>query len=175
VVTAASKNDNLIRVRRNDREIKDPGEIKVFLHRAQFGFIASSVDNQPFINSNLFWFDEENHRLYFHTAKEGRTRSNIEVNPRVCFSIAEIGEFIPADTAIEFSNEYLGVCVFGRAQIVESDSEQRHGLNGLLSKYFPDLKAGADFQAITKNELDVTSVFAIDIESWSGKKKVDVV
>ena len=68
----------------------------------------------------------------------------------------------------------MGVCVFGRARIVNSDSEQRHGLNGLLSKYFPDLDAGVDFQAITKSELDVTSVFAIDIESWSGKKKVDV-
>jgi hypothetical protein len=174
-VTAASENDDRIRVRRNDREIKDAGEIKVFLHRAQFGFIASSVDNQPFINSNLFWFDEENHRLYFHTAREGRTRSNIEANPRVCFSIADIGKFIPADTAIEFSNEYLGVCVFGKAHIVNSESEQRHGLDGLLSKYFPDLEAGVDYRSITKSELDITTVFAIDIESWSGKSKVDIV
>jgi nitroimidazol reductase NimA-like FMN-containing flavoprotein (pyridoxamine 5'-phosphate oxidase superfamily) len=67
----------------------------------------------------------------------------------------------------------MAVCVFGMAHIVNSDSEQRRGLNGLLSKYFPDSEAGVDFQAIKKSELDVTSVFAIDIESWSGKKKVD--
>jgi len=173
-VTSPSEDDIRTQIRRSDREIKDPDKIRAFLRRAQFGFIASAIGDQPFINSNLFWYDEDNHRLYFHTSIEGRTRSNIEANPSVCFSIAEIGEFIPADTAIEFSNEYLSVCVFGSARIVNSEAEQRHGLNGLLSKYFPDLDAGEDFRAITKSELDVTSVFSIAIESWSGKEKVNV-
>ncbi len=173
-MTTLPENDDRIRVRRTDREIKDPDEIKAFLRRAEFGFIASSVDDQPFINVNLFWYDEEMHCLYFHTAKDGRTRSNIEANPNACFSIAEIGEFLPADTAIKFSSEYLSVCVFGGARIVDREAEQRHGLNGLLAKYFPDLEADVDFRSITKNELAVTSVFAIDIESWSGKKKVGV-
>jgi len=40
----------------------------------------------------------------------------------------------------------------------------------LLDKCFPDLKAGRDYRPITDSELARTSVYAIAIESWSGKE-----
>ena len=171
-MTTTPNHDERSKIRRSDREIKDEGGILALLNIAKVCFIATSIDDQPFINSNLFWFDETQRRIYFHTAKEGRTRTNIEANPRVCFSIAEIGDLLPAKTAIEFSNEYRGVTVFGTARVVVEEDEGRHGLNGLLSKYFPDLVSGKDYAAITSEELKATSVFAIDIETWSGKAKV---
>ena len=42
---------------------------------------------------------------------------------------------------------------------------------GLLDKYFPDLKPGKDYRPITPEEISRTSVFAIEIEAWSGKEK----
>lgn len=159
------------RVRRTDRAVEDDAWIAERLHAARVGFIATSDDGQPFLNSNLFWFDEAQKRIYFHTAITGRTRANIEANPRVCFGIAEIGELLPADTALEFSTEYAGVIAFGQARIVNDANEAENGLYGLLKKYFPSLKPGADYRAITRDELARTSVFAIDIDAWSGKQK----
>jgi nitroimidazol reductase NimA-like FMN-containing flavoprotein (pyridoxamine 5'-phosphate oxidase superfamily) len=63
------------------------------------------------------------------------------------------------------------VIVFGRAKLLDSEDEQRHALQGLLDKYFPELKPDIDYRGITSAELDRTSVFAIEVESWSGKKK----
>jgi nitroimidazol reductase NimA-like FMN-containing flavoprotein (pyridoxamine 5'-phosphate oxidase superfamily) len=159
------------RIRRTERAIIDNDQISELLHRAQVGFIATSQDAQPYLNSNLFWFDEANMRIYFHTANTGRTRSNIEGNPNVCFGIAEMGDLIPADIALEFSVEYAGAIAFGCARVVDDVDEAEHGLYGLLKKYFPDLQPGEDYRTITADELARTAVFAIEIETWSGKQK----
>ena len=165
--------DERTRLRRRDRAMPSDHEIVALLHRAQVGFIATSVSDQPYIHPNLFWFDEANRRLYFHTANEGRTLSNVERNPQVCFSVAEMGRLLAADTAIEFSTEYASVIVFGDARVVKSDEEKRFGLQGLLNKYFPDLHPGKDYRPITADELDQTAVYAIEIDAWSGKQKVE--
>lgn len=151
--------------------MEDAQEIKRLLHRAHVGFIATSIGEQPYLNPNLFWYDEDQDRIYFHTALSGRTRDNIQANPHVCFGIAEMGDLIPADTALEFSTEYASVIIFGRARVVVDEAQAKHGLNGLLTKYFPDLKPGQHYRGITREELERTSVFIIDIESWSGKEK----
>jgi nitroimidazol reductase NimA-like FMN-containing flavoprotein (pyridoxamine 5'-phosphate oxidase superfamily) len=163
--------DERTRMRRSDRAVTDEAEIAAQLDRAAIGFIATCLDQQPFIHSNSFWFDASTRTVYFHTALEGRTRHNIELNSQVCFGVAEMGRLLPADTALEFSMEYSGVCAFGRARLLEDGEEKRRALQGLLDKYFPDLKPGEDYRGITTDEMDSTAVFAIDIEAWSGKRK----
>lgn len=146
--------------------------IEDMLKRATFGYTATAVDNQPYLHPSLYWYDAAARRLYFHGARQGRTRDNVLRNPCVCFSVAEMGRLLPATTAMEFSNEYASVIVFGRARLVEDEAEKRHGLQGLLDKYFPGLLPGRDYRPITDSELAQTSVFAIEIEGWSGKQKV---
>jgi nitroimidazol reductase NimA-like FMN-containing flavoprotein (pyridoxamine 5'-phosphate oxidase superfamily) len=163
--------ENPTRPRRSDRALEDDRAIESLLHRLPVGFVALTDGDQPYINSNLFWFDAAARRIYFHTAAVGRTRGIVERNPRVCFSTAEIGRLLPADTALEFSTEYASVVVFGRARIVEGEDEQRHGLQGLLDKYFPDLRPGVHYRPIIEEELRRTSVYAVEIDTWSGKQK----
>lgn len=167
-------NDERTRLRRRDRAMPSDREIEAMLHKAQVGFIATSVSDQPYINPNLFWFDATHRRLYFHTAAEGRTLSNVGQNSQVCFCVAEMGKLLPAGTAMEFSTEYASVIVFGEASVVKSSEEKQIGLQGLLDKYFPNLHPGEDYRPITADELDQTAVYAIEIDAWSGKQKVDV-
>lgn len=157
--------------RRKDRAIDDPAWIEEFLQKAQVATIATEAGGQPFLHANLFAYDPAAHAIYFHTAKEGRARSNIDANPLVCLSVHEMGRLLPADTALEFSVEYASVVVFGRACVVEESSEATHGLQLLLDKYFPDRKSGVDYRPIQPEELARTAVFRIDIDSWSGKRK----
>lgn len=159
------------RVRRADRAVEDEGWIRALLRRAPFGALATLAGGQPFINTNLFVFDEAGHAIYLHTAREGRTRTNLERDDRVCFSVSEMGRLLPADTALEMSVEYAGVVVFGRGRIVADLAEARRGLQLLLDKYCPHLRPGRDYRPITDEELSRTSVYRVDILSWSGKKK----
>ncbi len=159
-------------VRRRDRSVDDDSWIKTFLHRGAVGMLATVADGQPFINSNLYVYDEAAHCIYTHTAKSGRTQDNIDGSgERVCFSIMEMGRLLPAEEALEFSVEYAGVVVFGGASTVQDEAEATHALQLLLDKYAPHLTAGQDYRPPVPDELKRTAVFRIEIDTWSGKKK----
>lgn len=158
-------------VRRQDRAVSDEAWIRHFLHTASYGSLATSIDGQPFVNSNLFVYDEQRHAIYLHTARLGRTRSNIESAEKVCFSVSQMERLLPAAEALEFSVEYAGVAIFGSARVVEDDIEAEHGLQLLLDKYAPHLRPDVDYRSITPQELKRTAVFRVDIDEWSGKKK----
>jgi nitroimidazol reductase NimA-like FMN-containing flavoprotein (pyridoxamine 5'-phosphate oxidase superfamily) len=144
--------------------------IRKFLHEAKVGHIAYIWEDQPFLNPNTFWFDEENHQIIFHSNLAGRVRSSIEKNPKVCLEVSELGKLLPSNVALEFSLQYRSVIVFGTTRLLTDSDEARRALYGLISKYFPGMTAGKEFRNITDKELRATSVYSIQIESWSGKE-----
>lgn len=144
--------------------------IRAFLREAKVGHIASTRDEQPFINPTTFWFDEANHQIIFHSNISGRTRSNIEARSRVCFEASELGKMLPSNVALEFSLQFRSVVVFGKACLIDDPKEERRLLYGLIRKYFPKMTPGKEFREITDKELKRTSIYAIQIEEWSGKE-----
>ena len=152
---------------------RDDEWIRAFLKIAQVGHIATSIDDQPFITPSTFWYDEENHQIVFHSNVAGRIRSNIESNPKVSLEASELGKLLPSNVALEFSLQYRSVMVFGTARIVHEAEEAHRLLYGLIGKYFPKMETGKEYREITDKELRATSVYAIQIESWSGKENWD--
>ena len=163
--------DGRAALRRRDRG-KDEVWIRAFLEAATYGFLSTTDgEGQPFLNSNLYVYDEEEHCIYLHTARTGRTRANLGGDERVCFSVAGMGRMLPAAEALEFSVEYAGVVVFGRGRVVEDVVEATKGLRLLLERYAPHLRYGEDYRGVTPDELARTAVYRIDVEAWSGKQK----
>ncbi|HUF00569.1 MAG TPA: pyridoxamine 5'-phosphate oxidase family protein [Anaerolineales bacterium] len=149
---------------------RDDEWIRAFLRETKMGHIASAPDGQPFLNPTTFWFDEANHQIIFHSNVAGRIRSNIETNARVCFEASGFGKMLPSNVALEFSLQFRSVIVFGSARLVSDPAEARRVMYGLIHKYFPAMTAGREFREITDKELKRTSVYAIQIEAWSGKE-----
>lgn len=149
---------------------RDEAWVRAFLHRIEIAHIGHSADGQPFVTPTNFWYDEDGQRIIFHANIAGRLRANLESNPQVCLEISEMGGFLPANTALEFSVQYRSVMVFGRAEILQDPDEQRRVLYALISKYFPRMAAGREYRPITDKELARTTVYALQIESWSGKE-----
>jgi nitroimidazol reductase NimA-like FMN-containing flavoprotein (pyridoxamine 5'-phosphate oxidase superfamily) len=163
--------DPRVDIRRKDRQVTDEAWIRSFLHRAPLGVLATVQQGQPYLNPNLFVFDESHHAIYMHSARIGRTHDNIDQDPQVCFSISEMGRLLPADEALEMSVEFSSVIVFGRARIVEDPEESARMLQMLLNKYFSHLSPGRDYRPIQPQELKRTAVYRIQIEAWTGKRK----
>jgi nitroimidazol reductase NimA-like FMN-containing flavoprotein (pyridoxamine 5'-phosphate oxidase superfamily) len=156
--------------RRKDRA-KDDAWIKKFLHKVPLGMLATVYEGQPFIKPTSFAYDEGENAIYIHGALAGRMRTNLELNPRISFSIAEMGRLLPADSAKEVGVEYASVVVFGSMEVLNEAEEARHGLQLLLDRYFPHLKSGTDYLSITQRDLETTAVYRIRIDSWSGKEE----
>lgn len=155
--------------RRQDRA-KDDAWISAFLQKAPFGMSATEHKGQPYLKPTLFVYDPAARAIYFHGALEGHMRADLEANGRVCFSVAEMGRLLPADTAMEFGVEYASVVVFGRAKVIPDEAEARRALQLLLDKYFPHLRPERDYRPVIQEELNITAVYRLDIESWSGKE-----
>jgi uncharacterized protein len=149
---------------------RDEEWIRAFLREARVAHIASARDGQPFLNPSTFWFDEQNQRIIFHSNIAGRIRSNIGTNPRVCLEVSELGKFLPSNVALEFSLQYRSVVIFGTASLISDPLEARRVLYNLINKYFPLMTPGKEFRQITDKELRATSVYALQIEEWSGKE-----
>jgi len=157
-------------MRRRDRA-KDDTWIKSLLHKAPYGSMATIHNDQPFIHTTNFAFDEVNKRIYTHSAKVGRTPANIDAHAKVAFSVSEMGRLLPASEALEFSVEFSGVVVFGRARRVNEKEEAIFGLKLIMAKYAPHLQYGKDYSGICDEDLKRTGVFCLDIDSWTGKQK----
>lgn len=158
-------------IRRTDRAVEDESWMRTFLRHAAVGTLATLHGDQPFVNTNLFVYDESSHSIILHTARVGRTRANIEQHKKVCFSVMELGRLLPAPVALEFSAEYAGLIAFGSMRIISDETEAIAALQLLMEKYAPHLCAGRDYRPPTLEELGRTSVFRLGIESWSAKKK----
>lgn len=158
-------------IRRSDRAVADEAWIRALLHRAAVGVLAFNQGDQPFLNSNLYAYDEAAHAIYMHTARVGRTSANLASETKICFTVFEMGRLLPAKEALEFSVEYSGVTVFGTAVTVSEPAEAKHGLQLLLDKYAPHLRPDVHYRGITPGELKRTAVYRINIHEWSGKQK----
>ncbi len=169
----AGRDDPRSLLRRRDRG-KDDAWVAAFMKRAAYGFLATvGSGGQPFLNSNLFVYDDTggDRRIYLHTHRTGRTRDNLESAEKVAFSTVAMGRLLPAPEALEFSVEYAGVVAFGTGRVVTDQVEAREALQMLLDKYAPHLRPGVDYRATTDDELKRTAVYRIDVEAWSGKQK----
>jgi nitroimidazol reductase NimA-like FMN-containing flavoprotein (pyridoxamine 5'-phosphate oxidase superfamily) len=163
--------DDRTRPRRLDRAMPNEVQIEAFLTRAPFGFLAMSVEDQPYVAPKLFWYDKNTRRIYLHSANEGRTRDSILRNSQVCFTAAELGRLLPSEKACQIGVEYASVCVFGHARLVQEDEERLHGLKGLVRKFQPEMREEKLNKSIDQEEVERTAVYAIEIEAWSGKQR----
>lgn len=149
---------------------RDDAWIKALLHRGQIARIASRFDANLFINTSTFLYLEAEKRIIFHSNIVGRVRANIEKHPEVCIEVSEFGKLLPSNIALEFSVQYRSVVVFGKACLIEDDVEKKKVLHQLIQKYFSPMQIDKDYRSATEKELKRTSVYEIQIESWSGKE-----
>lgn len=149
---------------------RDDDWIERFLAEAQVGHVATRWEKQPFLTPTLFWYDPERHEIYFHSNITGRIRANVDNFPEACFEASRAGKLLPSNVALEFSIQFESVIAFGNVRVIEDEIEARRALEGLLDKYFPHMQSGKHYRPITEKELKRTSIYAMIITSWSGKR-----
>lgn len=86
-------------------------------------------DNEPYIVTLSYGFDNANDVLYFHCARQGLKLDFINTNPLVCATIIEDGGYI----IDECGHNYRSVVFWGKMEIVTDLNEKKVGMSILLN------------------------------------------
>ena len=153
-------------MRRKEKEITDKETLLEVLKNGKFTTIAMCRENEPYIVTLSYGFDEETNSLFFHCAQEGFKLNFIKQNPQVCATIVEDKGYMPN----ECNHAYNSVILRGKMNIVNSIEEKKHGFDVLLSHLEENPEKLKKSLFKTNEPYESTCILRLDIESLQGKK-----
>ena len=151
------------KIRRVKNEISEEAA-KELLRKNRRGALAVNGDNgYPYAIPIDFYYEENENRIYFHSARNGHKIDSIKANDKVCFTTWDDGYLEDGDWAYHVSS----CVVFGRASLVTDLKIAEEKIRKFAAKYYPT-KAEID-EEISRSFPAAQSVM-IEIEHISGKK-----
>ena len=147
-------------MRRKDREVTGFTDITDILRRADTIRLGLHNEPYPYIVPLSFGFEDVEGKItiYFHGAMEGLKHDLIAKNNNVCVEADIFHRYADVSTV------YESVIAFGKAERVMG-GEAARGVDLLLEHCG---YAGYEYD---RKELDITWVYKIELESFSGKRR----
>jgi nitroimidazol reductase NimA-like FMN-containing flavoprotein (pyridoxamine 5'-phosphate oxidase superfamily) len=150
-------------VRRKDREITDPAEMKTVLKQTKYVTVALCRDNEPYLVSLSHGYNEAKNCLYFHCAPEGKKMVYAQANNNVWGqAMLDYGVTDECDYA------YTSVHFAGKIFLIDDLAEKRHGMEVLVRQLSKNPEA--KLAKISPEKLAKTMMCRIDIDCLTGKK-----
>jgi nitroimidazol reductase NimA-like FMN-containing flavoprotein (pyridoxamine 5'-phosphate oxidase superfamily) len=150
-------------VRRKDREITDPIEMREILKSTQYVTVAFCKDNEPYLVSISHGYDESKNCLYFHCAPEGKKLVYLKSNNRVWGQAVQ--DFGVTD---ECDYVYSSVHFCGKMTLINDLKEKQHAIEVLVHQL--SLDPEKKLANLKTEKLEKTTIGRIDIEYLTGKK-----
>lgn len=152
-------------MRRADKEIKDPEEIKRVLKGTQYMTLAMVKDGEPYLVSLSHGYDEEKNSLCFHSADEGKKLDYLRASPVVWGQvILDHGYAVK-----ECTHKYVTVMFKGRVRLLESLEEKRRAMRTMINQLDPNPEPLLK-RLLDSERLKTTVVGEIRLEEVTGKK-----
>lgn len=152
-------------MRRSEKEIRDPVELRRILRDARVCRLAMSDGDRPYLVPLAFALDGDD--LVLHSARAGRKLEILRRNPAVCFEVEEGVELVPGRAACEFGMRFRSVIGHGEVELVEDRAERAR----LLALFGPRYGAPAVPAApLPAAELERTCVLRVRVRALTGKR-----
>ena len=129
---------------------------------AHAGFV---VNDRPFVIPMAY--GRESDRLYLHGSPVSRLLKTLEQGVDVCLTVTLLDALVVARSLFHHSMNYRSVVLFGKAQLVENDSEKMTALQAFTDHMIPDRWQQARLP--NDRELKATTVLSFPIEEGSAK------
>ncbi|MEA3559023.1 MAG: pyridoxamine 5'-phosphate oxidase family protein [Candidatus Thermoplasmatota archaeon] len=152
---------------RSDREITEKEEVMEILRNGTYCTIALSMNDEPYVLTLSYGLDEENSKLYFHTAPKGKKLDFIEANERACGTVIEDLGYRSG----ECSHVYKSVVFYGAIKEVTDIMEKEKGMMTMFRHLEKDPDAIKERFLSKDAEYDQIKVLRFDIEEIQGKEK----
>ena len=148
-----------------DKASYDRATVHAVLDAGLVAHVGLVQDNEPVVVPMLYGRDEET--LYLHGARKARIIRLLASSRRACANVTLLDGLVFARSAFASSMNYRSVTVFGTARLVERLDDKKRALHVISEHTMPGRRA--ELRLSHENELKMTGVIALDIESASAK------
>lgn len=129
---------------------------------ASVGFVQ---DGQPVVVPMLYGREDET--VFLHGARKARVIRLLEGTSEVCINITHVDALVYARSAFNSSMNYRSATVFGTPRLLDDHDEKLHALQIITECTMPG--RWNELRDPLENEVKMTGVIAVDIESASAK------
>ncbi len=156
-------------IRRKDKEITDPKQLKKILDETSYVTLAMVKDGEPYLVSLSHIYDADENCIYFHSAPEGKKLDIMRANPLVWGqAMLDHGYYVG-----QCSHLYASVMFKGRVEFVSDMEIKRRVFHDMVLKLEPDPDSIMD-DMLNSKRMPTTVVGRINIEHMTGKKSAEV-
>lgn len=127
--------------------------------------VAFVQDGEPVVVPMLYGRDGET--VFLHGARKARVIRLLEGSAKACINVTLLDGLVFARSAFASSMNYRSVTVFGPARLVDNLEDKKRALHVITESSMPGRRA--ELRKSLENELKMTGVIALDIESASAK------
>ncbi len=151
------------KMRRVKNEISQEAAKELLRKNKRGALSVNGDDGYPYAVPIDFYYDEEENRIYFHSARKGHKIDSIKASDKVCFTTWDDGYLLEGDWAY-----YVSSCVvFGRASLVTDTDIALDKIRKFALKYYPTAE---EVDEEIRKSFAAVQMVRIDIEHISGKK-----
>ncbi len=152
------------------RQLREKGHydketVHAVLDAGLVAHVAVVQDGQPVVVPMLYGRDGET--VFLHGARKARIVRMLEGTGTACVNVTLLDGLVFARSAFASSMNYRSVTVFGAARLVDDMDAKRHALHVISEHAMPGRRA--ELRKSLENELKMTGVIAVEIESASAK------
>lgn len=143
----------------------DKETVHGILDSAMLAHVAFVQDGQPVVVPMLY--GREGETLFLHGARKARVIRLLESTGTACLNVTHVDGLVYARSAFNSSMNYRSATVFGPVRLVDSANEKLHALRVISECTMPG--RWDELREPLVNEVKMTGVVALDIESASAK------
>jgi len=158
------------RLRRKEKEIGDPVEMRGILAGTRYITVAMCRENEPYLATLSHGYDEERNAIYFHCAREGKKVEILRANDRVWGQAIDDRGYVQGKCDHLFASVQFG----GRVRFVEDAEEKRRAL-GVMIRQLEREPEKVLAEQVTDAAVRKVCIGRIDIEFMSGKRSLRVI
>jgi nitroimidazol reductase NimA-like FMN-containing flavoprotein (pyridoxamine 5'-phosphate oxidase superfamily) len=154
-------------LRREDRSMSEWSELLAVIDRQRHMTIAMAKDNNPYLATVNYAFDESSNCFYFHCASTGKKVDYLKSNSIVWGQILEDLGYMDGDC----DYAYRTVQFRGESKLIVRGAEKRKALNLMIEK-LEKIPAAAKKKFIKESSLSKVLTVRIDVTEMAGKSNV---
>ena len=149
-----------------EREITDKEELENILRNGKYAVISMCRNNEPYIVTLSYGYDENKKSLYFHSAKAGLKIDFIKENPKVCATVIEDGGYLKG----ECEHKYASVVFWGSMYVVDDLVEKKHALSSMID-HLEEVPEPVKARLLKNDSVyEGVGILRLDINEITGKK-----